>query len=157
MKPSICLAVMFSLSGCGTTPYAPPTAGATAKINFINYASRNWELALYDRSQSCKRRRQISVLTPPNQVEQTVLADTELTFQFYLTNFGDQPREEYCLVNLRFVPRSGSRYAIRAEEGAGACKWSAYDVTNVATPEAITLTRVPWKAGFSENSSFCEN
>jgi hypothetical protein len=156
MRLSAYLAVMFSLAGCGTIPYAPPTGGPTAKISFVNYASRNWELALYNKSQSCKGRRQIAVLSPPNQVEQTVLADREVTFQFYLTNFGDQPREEYCLVNLRFVPRSGSRYVVRAEEGPGACKWSAYDVTNAATPEEIKLTRVPWKAGFSESSSFCE-
>ena len=156
MKIFTCMAVLLWLSGCGTVPYAPPTSGPTATITFINYASRNLEVAIYEESAGCKGRRSIPTVSPPNQVEQTVRADRELTFQFYLTNFGERVREEYCLTNLRFIPRAGSRYTFRTEEDPGSCKWSALDVTNAQQPVLVTLAQVPWKAGWDENGSFCE-
>lgn len=147
--------LLLTVAGCSSVPYSKPTSGPTASILFVNYASRNLEVAFYEQSKGCKARRAVPVLSPPNQAEYTVRADAELTFQYYLTNFGDQPREEYCLLNLRFVPRAGARYEIRAAEEVAHCRWEAHDITDKKNPQKITLTAIPWKAGFAENSSFC--
>jgi hypothetical protein len=146
----------LALTGCGTIPYVQPTAGPTATIQFINDAHRNLEAAIYEQSATCKGRRQVPVVAPGSQVEQKVRADAELTFQYYLTNFGDRKQEQYCLMNLRFTPVAGRHYLFRTAEDTSFCRWAAFDDTDKEKPVKVDLTQITWKAGWDENSSWCD-
>ena len=156
MKLIACVLVAFTLTGCSTVPYVQPTTGPTATILFVNDAYRNLEAAIYEQSATCKGRRQVPVVAPGSQVEQKVRADAELTFQYYLTNFGDRKREQYCLMNLRFTPRAGSHYVFRTAEDTSFCRWAAVDDTDKQKPVKVELVEIPWKAGWDENSSWCD-
>jgi hypothetical protein len=141
------------LTGCAI-PYTPPTSGPVAKIKLINNSERNLIISYYNESTQCKARRFTEIIPPKAKREDIVRANQELTFQYHLTNFNGA-REEYCLVNLRFLPIAEGFYNFQTSESEKTCKWLMTDATHGSNLSSVSLKKIEWKRGLSEDSSFC--
>lgn len=142
------------LIGCAA-PYVPPTSGPTAKIQFVNDAGRNLVIAHYDQSRQCVGRRSTDVIPPGHVREDVIRADQDITFQYHLTNYSGGAAEGYCLVNLRFMPKAGHHYVFRTNETSKSCHWHMTAVIAGGGHSPEELKKIPWKKGFDESSSFC--
>jgi len=154
MKNIAVLTIVIALVGCAS-PYIPPTSGPTAKMRFVNDAQRNLYISYFDTSTNCVGRRRTKVIPPSTEDEHVVRANGELTFQYYLTNHNSGGGEQYCLMNLRFFPNTGSSYIFRTTEHSNSCSWLMVDATQSGNPTPEPLKRILWKRGFDENSSWC--
>lgn len=148
------LMVVF-LTGCAV-PYVAPSTGATSTIRFVNDSQKMLEISFYEISSGCKRRRITPIILPATEAVHSVYADKELTFQYYLSNQGRGSAELYCLVNIRFTPKTGSKYSFLTSEVANQCKWIMFDDTDVARTFPVKLDVIPWSRGASEDGSFCD-
>ncbi len=154
MKKFFSLSITIALVGCAS-PYVPPTSGPTAKIRFENDAQRNLYISYFDQSSQCVGRRSTEVILPTTEQEHIVRANSDLTFQYYLTNHNGGGHEQYCLMNLRFHPKASNVYVFRTSEGFNNCRWLMTDSTDANAPTPIELKRIVWKRGFDESSSWC--
>ena len=154
-KLTVPLLWVIALSGCalGMVKYTPPVSGDTAKIKFINKANMNLDIAFYEISETCSKRRSVNIMTPGEQSLQTIPANREVTFQF-MQSSASSPN--YCLRNVRFMPRAGGNYEFTASENIRQCVWNMVEQGAGGLPQPVPFVDVPWKAGWDENSSFCK-
>jgi hypothetical protein len=151
--------LLASASGCAIVgmPYQEPDSGAAANIKFKNEGTKSLEVAHYLTSKKCKGRRNIKAIGPGTELMSKVRADEDVTFQYHLTDRGTKNKTGmYCLTNLRFTPRNDAQYEFRTTSDAFQCKWIMLDVTDPGDVVGVPLQQIPWKRGWDENSSFCD-
>lgn len=157
MKLLVCLVVFMLLVGCTTVEpkYIAPNDENVAFINFKNNSLKSLKIAYYEVSEKCQRRRYADVILPNTEATHKISANKNVTFQFYLTNFDTSKHETSCLLNLRFQPKVNARYEINTVENLYSCKWIATDSTDPKSPIPLSLEAIEWKAGWGDDSSFC--
>ncbi len=150
--PAVCIA---AFSGCGfeMVKYVPPSSAESAKIRFINKANMNLDIAFYEISQGCQKRRSINIMTPGEQSLQTIPANQEVTFQFLQSSASSS---RYCLQNIRFTPQAGRNYEFEVKTELMQCVWRMVEQEEGSPSKPVPFTVVPWKAGWDENGSFCK-
>ena len=154
MKRWLSILLMLNISGCAV-PYVPPNSGPVTTIRFINESSRKLEIAYFEESQGCKRRRTAPMIFSGEEAQHTVRANSDLTFQYYLTS-KSIGGEQYCLTNLRFFPKDSEKYIFRTTDDSSECKWVMYEESDVNRSNLIKLESIPWSRGVVEDSSWCD-
>lgn len=150
------IATIFPIfAGCAV-PYVAPTEGPAAVVRYKNNAQRKLEIAYFEISNGCQRRRRTDAIMPGTEAVHRTYANKEITFQYYLTNATGKGSEEYCLANLRFLPVVNHEYTFVTSEDIGKCKWVMVDSTDKVKMVPVELKEKKWKRGMDENSSFCD-
>jgi hypothetical protein len=152
----ISISILSLLSaGCvfGPVNYKPPENGPTTIIKFVNKSNGKLRISIYEESHNCQRRRKIEDLEAGHETSHVIYADKRLTFQYYQT----LPSERrYCLLNIRFNPKSDKEYIFYSNTNASSCFWSMTEHNNGENKVQVPLEKIPWHTAWSSDGSFCD-
>ena len=129
-------------AGCvfGPVNYKPPENSPTTIIKFVNKSDGKLRISIYEESHNCQRRRKIENLEAGHETSHIIYTDKRLTFQYYQTlPLG----RRYCLLNIRFNPRSDKEYIFYSNTNASSCFWSMTDIIMVKTRHRFRWKKFP--------------
>ncbi len=146
-------------SGCGIAPvkYVEPVAGPVATVHFKNASNLKLTVAFYETSKDCVGRQKADPPIPPQtSASHKVVADREVTFEYLLVDERPTTEGRHCLLNVRFLPRSGRVYSFVTGATHFGCKATMSDSTEPSNPQPVTLKFLPWDSKWGNGSAFCQ-
>jgi hypothetical protein len=155
---SVVLAAMLC-TGCGlaAVKYVEPTGGPVATVHFQNNSDLTLKLNFYETSKDCKGRLTVDVpIVPQTSDSHVVAANTDVTFEYLLSDERPNTQGRHCLFNIRFHPKDGRIYTFQTGATHFGCKVSMVDSTEPGKPTPVPLKTIPWDSKWGRASAFCE-
>jgi hypothetical protein len=142
------------MAGCVARPYVDPAGKDIAEITFHNEGAARGTAEIFDKAETCKRRRVSAPIRPGGAVSVKIPAGRALSFSLGYRAAGSG--DEYCRAYATFAPQLHARYDAYIRPGPGGCALALRRQTETRAAEAVDFRRrAPLGSPLTEYSAFC--